>query len=256
MTSGDVHRKLLVAVFVGPGAVGAVGCGGRLVLDEAPIDAGTTEQPSSCEGKTCGTSQAPESVDASTHPSPVDASNGADAASVTDATITDTSDADRDTPLLALLAPCTDAGNVVQFEVLGADSPLPLGPETFMSVAGFGGPGGPIGSTNSLFVRLEGTNATSPPTQLNGLYMSMPFGSPLGALSCSDLGPVVVEFLLAGYTCKPQSGTVDFFDLQVPDAGEALHSLLVAFDTFSNDCTGPAQVVSGQELRGCASFGE
>jgi hypothetical protein len=230
----------------------ALACGGRVAPDpdEARADAGTTSRPPSCDGGACGASQSPGSVDASTRPSP-------DATVENDATTADASDAEEDAALSALLAPCIDAGNVVHFEVLGADSPLPLGPETFLSVEGFGGPGGPIGSTNSLFVRLESVTVTGGIPNNNGLYMSMPFGSPLGSLSCNDLGPVVVEFLLDGYTCEPQSGTVDIFDLQLSDdAGDTLHSLLVAFDTFSNNCTGPAQVTSGQELRGCASFGE
>ena len=241
------------------GTVGAVACGGRLAAGEdAAGDGGTTQAPS-CGAGPCLPLVAPDAslampTDASTSPPPVDASVS-DASGDCDATIEDArapgADAGEDA---GLLAPCTGVGNVLHFEVLGTQGPLPVESETYTSVIGFGGPGGPIGQTNSLAVRVMANVPAS--TDTDSFYLSMPYGTPLGTVSCAAPGPVRVEIVINGYTCVPDSGTVQILDLQVPDAGEQLGSLLVWFDLLSSECTEFGQVASQQEVRGCASYGE
>ena len=228
------------------GALAAVACGGRVASGP------------SCGVEPCGPSTAtdaspPAAADASTSPPSVNASIPSDASGGSDAPTEDTAapgvNAGEDS---GLLAPCTGVGNVFHFEVLGTEGPLPVESETYSSVSGSGGPGGPIGQTNSLFARVSADD----PSGINSFYLSMPYGSPLGTLSCADPGPVLVEVVINGYTCVPDSGTVQILDLQVPDAGEQLGSLLVWFDLLSSECTEFGPMASRQEVRGCASYGE
>jgi hypothetical protein len=133
-------------------------------------------------------------------------------------------------------------------------------------MSGYTGPGGlytsPSGQSDGLFV-----NLMSPDFPMNGdgLYVSMPFGYPLGRLACTDVAcndrsAVVVELTMGSdFTiCRPTSGTIDFVEVQVPDSGgpdQSSGSFVTFFDFLTSSCqisneTVPVQ----QEIQGCASF--
>jgi hypothetical protein len=236
------------------GALAAVACGGKLASGEAAPDGAGTSPAPRCGVEPCEPdASSPAPPDASMSPPLVDASIPADVSDGSDGPIEDTSSPGADAgEESSILAPCVGVGNVLHFEVLGTEGPLPVESKTYTSAIGFGGPGGPIGQANSLFVRVMAND----PDGTDSFYLSMPYGTPLGTLSCADPGPVRVEVVINDYTCVPDSGTVEILDLQVPDAGEQLGSLLVWFDLLSSECTESGQVASQQEVRGCASYGE
>jgi hypothetical protein len=244
--------SLMPGVLCTLGAAAAPGCGGRVASGPScgvePCGPSTSADASSLARADASTSSPPQ-IDASI---PLDASEGSDAP--LDDMSAPEMDAGEDS---GLLAPCIGVGNVFHFEILGTDGPLPVESETDTNLIGSGGPGGPVGETNSLFARVLAPVPTSS-GGFDSFYLSMPYGSPLGSLSCADPGPVLVEVVIGGNTCVPNSGTVQILDLQVPDpdAGEQLGSLLVWFDVLSSECTEFGQMASQQEIRGCVSYGE